>query len=43
MTPDQIVAILQLLADLRFQLGQVLQENERLRAQVDAVSTVSDG
>lgn len=38
MSPDQLFGILQLLADLRIQLGQALTENALLRAQLDEVN-----
>lgn len=34
MTPEQLLAVLQLLSDLRIQLGQALAENMALRQQL---------
>lgn len=38
MTPEQLVALLQLLADLRHQIGQQAAEIVHLRQQLDAIS-----
>ena len=39
MTPEQLLAVLQLLADLRHQLGQALAENAELRRQLEQPDT----
>lgn len=39
MTPEQIIGLLAtMLAELRFQIGQIAQENAALRAQIEAPS-----
>lgn len=43
MTPEQILALLQIMADLRSQLGLVLTENAALRAELCRRPPTPDG